>query len=258
MSRFKKRFIIFFILTGVAFFLMTLQHSGKEGSLFAFLSYPFNALNDASSVLISKFNERRNLLEENRRIKKELGTFIAERQRYGEALQENIRLREIVGLKEQRRDYVTSARVISRGYDTMINTVIMDKGLTGGVQKDMVIITPLGLVGKVYSVSKEYSTGLLLKDPNFSVAVRLQNNRREGVVSGTGYSYCLLKYIPPEETVETGDVVVTSGLDGLFPPGLPVGIVSSVKKEGVELFQEIKVAPFQSDAKIEEVLILKK
>ncbi len=122
----------------------------------------------------------------------------------------------------------------------------------------MAVITPQGLVGKIYSVHDYYSEVLLLKDSNFSVAVRLQNSRREGVISGTGNDYCLLKYVPPEENVEIGEVVITSGFDGIFPEGLPVGVVSKVKKEGIEFFQYIEVRPFQSSEKTEDVIVMKR
>src|SRR5271169_4870348 len=123
----------------------------------------------------------------------------------------------------------------------------------------MAVMTPQGLVGKVYSVRDSYSDVLLLQDANFSVAVRLQNSRHEGVVSGTGNGngYCLLKYVPPEENVEKGEVVITAGFDGIFPEGLPVGVVSKVKKEGIEFFQYIEVRPFQASEKVEEVIVLK-
>ena len=120
----------------------------------------------------------------------------------------------------------------------------------------MSAITQQGLAGKVSAVRNDYSDIMLLTDPNFSVAVRLQESRYEGVLTGTGLRYCVLKYVPSETPVKEGDIVITSGLDGIFPQGLPVGRVTKVRTEGIEFFQYIEVVPFQATWKIEEVLIV--
>lgn len=122
----------------------------------------------------------------------------------------------------------------------------------------MTAITPKGLAGKVASAADSFAYLLLLNDINFSASVRLQGSRAEGVLSGTGSRSCILKYVPFEETVKTGDIVITSGLDMLFPPGIPVGYVTKVdSKTGGGYFQYIEVLPFQDTTKIEEVAIVK-
>jgi rod shape-determining protein MreC len=112
-------------------------------------------------------------------------------------------------------------------------------------------------VGKIVAVSASSSSLLLLTDLNFSVAVRLQESRREGILSGTGLRKCQLKYIPQEEVVKLGVAVITSGLDSLFPEGIPVGYISKVNKKGTALFQDIEVTPFADDTKVEEVAIIR-
>lgn len=258
MSKGKKRAAIFFGLILFALTLMTLQHGNTSNPFAAALIYPFNVLNKLVFDLGAPVKNAWNCVDENNRLKSEHAKMLAEKQHYTEVTQENLRLKEILALKAQEHSFVAAAKVVSKGYDRLLNLVIIDKGRKDGIEKGMAAITPKGLAGKVYSVKEGYSEVLLLKDTNFSAAVRLQNSRTEGVISGTGYSICALRYIPPEENVEGGEVVVTSGLDGVFPPGLFVGIVGSVKKEGVEFFQHIEVLPFQSAAKLEEVVILKK
>ena len=258
MSKGKKRLIIFFLLFSVALTLMSYQHNGQSFSFLDILSYPYNVFSRATSNFGSTIDEVRNTYEENKKLKRELNQLLIERQRYREIIQENSRLRDLLSLKGREPRYVATAKVISRGYDRLLNTEILDKGRTSGIEKGMAVITAKGLVGKVYSVRDDFADVLLLEDANFSVAVRLQGSRHEGIVSGTGYGACVLKYIPPEETVAKGEVVVTSGFDGIFPEGLPVGVVSSVKKEGIEFFQHVEVLPFQSPDKIEEVVVLKK
>lgn len=258
MSKGKKRFIILFLLSLVALILVTYHHNKKPSVLFRILSYPYDVLNNFTANVNMTFQEVLNAFDENKRLKKELTAALIEKQRYGEMLQENKRLKELLSLKEHLHNYVTTAKVIARGYDRLLNTMILDKGKDSGIKKNMAVITTKGLVGKIYSVKDNFSEVLLLRDPNFSVAVRLQASRHEGVIAGTGHKYSALKYIPPEETIEKGEVAITSGLDGIFPPGLPVGVVTNVRKEGIEFFQDIKIMPFQTDAKIEEVVILSK
>lgn len=257
----KKRLLLFlFIITALS--LMTYQ--SNKGSLIP-LKFLNNTLNSFHSIknsvkdsIISPF--RRMLLreEENIRLKAELTRMLKEQQRYQEAILENKRLRELLSLKEREHRYVTAARVIARGTDQWANTLVIDKGLRDGITKDMIAITHRGLVGKISGVSDSCSSLLLLTDINFSAGARLQESRTEGVISGTGFRKCQLKYIPYEEEVKKGDTVITSGLDSLFPQGIPVGYVSKVNKKDIGLFQDIEILPFVDNAKIEEVVIIKK
>ncbi|BCB97448.1 rod shape-determining protein MreC [Dissulfurispira thermophila] len=256
MSKGKKRIVILTLFSLIALILITYQHNRIPSVFFRVISYPYDVFNRFTMNIIMTSRELYDAFDENKRLKKELNAALMEKQRFAEIVQENRRLKELLSLKDHLPNYVATAKVVARGYDRLLNTLILDKGKNNGIKKDMSVITPRGLVGKIYSVRDDFSEVLLLSDPNFSAAVRLQKSRYEGVISGTGHRYCILKYIPPEEWVEKDEVVVTSGLDGIFPPGLLVGVVSSIRKEGIEFFQDIKVMPFQADTKIEEVIIL--
>jgi rod shape-determining protein MreC len=122
----------------------------------------------------------------------------------------------------------------------------------------MIAITDRGLVGKISEASQSYAYLLLMVDINFSAAARIQETRTEGVVSGTGFRKCQLKYIPFEEKAKKGDVIITSGLDMLFPQGIPIGYVSNVNNKVLGFFQDIEVRPFVDSTKIEDVAIIKR
>jgi len=259
MSKGRKRLIILFVLASTALAMMSYQHNKKAFSFFDLVvSYPYYALNEFTSNIYINIKRMQNAYEENKLLREDVNRLRLEKQQYREIFLENDRLKALLSLREQEPRYVAVARVIAGGSDRLLKIAILDKGKKDGIEKGMAVITPKGLIGKVYSAMDSFSDVLLLKDSNFSVAVRLQNSRREGVVAGTGNDYCLLKYIPPEENVEKGEVVITSGFDGIFPEGLPVGVVSKVKKEGIEFFQYIEVQPFQSSEKIEDVMVLKR
>lgn len=241
---------------------MTYQSRRESLVPFGFLNDTLTRLhiivNSIKDTATSPFKKMFIREKENKKLKDEVKRLLEEQQQYQEILLENRRLRDLLSLKEREQKYVTSARVVSRGADQWSNIFILDKGYVNGVTKDMTAITPRGLVGKIAKVSASSSSLLLLTDLNFSVAVRLQNSRREGVLSGTGFRKCQLKYIPQDEVVKLGVAIVTSGLDSLFPRGVPVGYISKIDKKRTALFQDIEVTPFVDDTEVEEVAIIRR
>ena len=258
----KKRLLLFFSLIILAFILMSYQANKGALTPVKVLAYPINKTNDVISSLCSfvrgSFRKISLRDEENKKLKEEMNRLLLEQQAYRETLLENARLRELLSLKETEKRYVTTARVIARGNDRWSNTLVIDKGKKDGVEKDMAVITPKGLAGKIASASDSHSYILLLSDINFSAAVRLQEGRVEGIVSGTGSRICALKYIPHEYEIKEKDIVVTSGLDSLFPEDIKVGIVSKVDKKTSGIFQNIELIPFQDMLKLEEVIVIRR
>ncbi len=172
-----------------------------------------------------------------------------------EMLYEKERVKELEKLKNRYTRVVALARVISMGTRPWPRIMVIDRGRKDGIKKDMAVVTAEGLAGKVIEVFNGYSKVLLISDVNFSASVRIKETRVEGVVSGTGTEECTLKYISKEEELKEGMTVVTSGLDRLFPKGIPVGKISSI--EGAdELFYIVRVRPFVELNKIENVMVL--
>ena len=257
----KKRLLLFLFII-ISLGLMTYQSNREHLLPFKSLNNTLNGFhkikNSIRDSITSPFKRMLLREKENIRLKTDLSKMLKEQQTCREVFLENKRLRELLSLKEREHKYVTAARVIARSPDQWSNTLILDKGLLDGITKNMIAVTHEGLVGKISGVSDSYSYLLLLSDINFSAAARLQESRTEGVISGTGFRKCQLKYIPYGEEVKKGDVVITSGFDSLFPQGIPVGYISNVNKKGTGIFQGIEVLPFADSTKIEEVVIIKK
>jgi rod shape-determining protein MreC len=257
-----KKWLLLLLFIIVTLSLMTYQSNRQHLLPFHFLTSALNRFHEIKTSLLNTISApfHRMILreEENVRLRTEAGKMLEEQYACREVFLENKRLREILSLKEKERRYVTSARVIGRSSDQWSNTLILDKGTSSGIAKDMIAVTEKGLAGKISGVTDSYSYLLLVGDINFSVAVRLQENRAEGVVSGTGFRKCQLKYIPYEEEVKKDDIVITSGLDMLFPSGIPVGFVSRVNKKDIGFFQDIEMLPFVDTSKIEIVAIIHK
>jgi len=256
----KKNVLLFLLVLSISFVLMTYQ--SKRGHLFT--AHVINDILHASHAftksafdsITSPFKKIALRDEENQLLRKRIDELLLERAKYQEAVLENKRLNEMLQLRESRQQYVTAAKVLSRGTDQWSHTLVLDKGQKDGVARDMSAITPKGLTGKISSVTESYAKLLLLTDINFSAAVRLQESRNEGIMSGTGSRKVILKYIPYEEEIKVGDIVITSGLDQLFPPGIPVGFISKIDKQGTGHFQYIEVTPYVDDSTVEEVLII--
>ena len=258
---FRKKAVLFFIIVIILFSFMTYQSRKGYSLMDNPASFLLNGASSAISAVLDALKRPFQMIalrdEENRLLQKKVDELMLERMKYQEALLENKRLKELLKLKEDHKDTIASAKVIGRGTSHWTHTFILDKGLQDGITKDSTAITPKGLAGKIFNVSDSFSSVLLLTDINFAVAVRLQESRKEAILSGTGTGRTVLKYMPPEHEVKEGEIVVTSGLDLLFPPGIPAGYVSKVNRQGAGQFQYIEVIPFVDNTSIGEVLVIK-
>lgn len=256
-----KKHILVLIFIIVTLGLMTYQSNRQRILPFSFLNSPLNSINHAltsvSDYISTPFKRMMIREEENLRLKTERDNLLKELQFCREIFLENKKLKEILAIKDQGYKYVATARIIGRSTDQWSNIMILDKGRNNGIAKDMVAVTERGLTGKITGVSDSYSYMLLIGDMSFSVAARLQESRTEGIITGTGFKKCQLKYIPYEEEVKKNDIVITSGLDMLFPKGIPIGYISKVNKKDIGFFQDIEVIPFVDTSKIEFVAIIK-
>lgn len=252
----KKKSILlaFFIL--LVFALLTYQSTEGQLHFLDFAVYPLEIIEQGGSSVMNlsryiPFFKKDDVLER-------LGKCEEERTGYREAALENERLRSLLELKSRRTGFISAAEVFAREPTNWFQILWIDKGVSSGVAKDMVAVTPFGLVGRVHRVFNERANVILITDVNSSVAVRLESSRAEGILEGNGDSKCYLKYVSNDFTVEAGESIVTSGLDGIYPEGILVGYVSSVDRESEEVFQLIEITPAQHLGRVEEVAILKR
>jgi rod shape-determining protein MreC len=174
---------------------------------------------------------------------------------YEQIRQENLRLRRLVSLSETLQNETLAARVIARTPSFLANVIYIDRGLQDGVHVDDAVVSGDGIVGRTVLVSQHQSQVQLITNPDASVGVILEHSRTPGVLRGTGDYLLDLNYISNTEPVAVGDMVLSSGLDGIFPKGLAVGkVMDSSKGKGV--FRSIRVQPGADLTRLEEVLIL--
>lgn len=149
---------------------------------------------------------------------------------------------------------MVSARVIAGSADSASQTVYLDRGARDGIRTDMGVITPDGVVGKVIASYKDTSQVLLLTDRDSGVGAKLADSGLQSPVGGTGEPLLSMKYIPTDDEVATGERVVTSGMDRIFPKDLPVGTITDIKA-GYP-FKLIRVRPAANLQRLEEVFVL--
>ncbi len=150
------------------------------------------------------------------------------------------------------------SRVIGRniGSGAVQDTLVIDKGTLGGAQVNMPVITPQGVVGRVYKTGFTASTVLLLTDAESKIAVIGQKNRSQGILTGHNKDFLEVRYIPQNSQIEQGELLVSSGLAGVFPKGLPVARVVSVAYPRNSLFLQVRAEPLVDKSTLEEVLLL--
>jgi rod shape-determining protein MreC len=197
-----------------------------------------------------------NLREENRRLKERIEVLEMEKQHHEEMIAANARLTELLNLKETLHDPVVAAQVIGVDPTGWFRAVMVNKGKRDGVRVDMPVLSARGVVGRVVSVSPHYAKVLLIIDQNSAVDILVQRSRDRGMVKGMFTDACRLDYMVSTSDVVVGDLVITSGLGGVFPKGLLVGKVTSVGETPGELFKEVLVKPAVDFSRLEEVLIL--
>lgn len=166
------------------------------------------------------------------------------------------RLAALLNFRQSHKDVpMLAARVIGTGAVSGTQTIYVDRGERDGVRRNMGVITPSGIVGKVIESYSSTSQVLLLTDKDSGVGAMLASSRAQHPVGGTGEPLLSMKYVPNEDdSVKTGDAVLTSGMDRIFPSNLPVGTIAEIKSGNP--YKQIRVKPAASLDRLEEVIVL--
>lgn len=173
-----------------------------------------------------------------------------------EARQENERLRALVEFAEERRFSKLGARVIQRPPSSWEGVIMVDRGAEDGVEPGMPVISAQGLVGQVAEVSAHSATVRLITDRQSGVAAMVQSSRALGIVRGSIDGGLTLDFLDREFLPQPGDVVITSGLGGVYPKGIVVGDVVTVDDRRGELYPRIAITSRVPVDRLEEVFVL--
>ncbi|HEY5627115.1 MAG TPA: rod shape-determining protein MreC [Nitrospira sp.] len=252
-----------FICILAALFLFPNQSQGLldvlDGPVGQLVRLPLEAiasLDQGISGMWQRYISLQAVEEENRQLRRDIEWLRGQNSQLREEAAATERLASLLQFKQQALPTMVAAQVIGRDATNRYRSVILNKGDNDGIQPDMGVITPAGVVGRVVKTTSVTSVVLLVTDPNNAIAGLIQRTRDEGIVEGTPQGRVRLKYIPLLSGVQDGDRVVTSGLVGGFPRGLAIGTITGIEKEDGALFQSAELALEVDVDRVEEVLVI--
>jgi rod shape-determining protein MreC len=193
--------------------------------------------------------ENRALLDENRKL---VNTILNLR----ELEQENIRFRDLLRFKETYKVDTVLARIIAKDVSTEFRTLRINRGRQSGIEPNMAVINAEGVVGRILRVSEDTSDVVSILDPLSAIDSYILRSRVRGIVEGLTDTLCQLKFALRVDDIQPGDILLSSGLGGNFPKGVPVGTVIKVTRKSYGITQKVEVKPSVDFSKVEEVLVV--
>jgi rod shape-determining protein MreC len=198
----------------------------------------------------------RHVKVENEELKRQLAAAQVDVQQQRALANRSRALEKLLDLRDRTNLPTIAAEIIAAGATPDFRTLTIDKGTNDGLRKDMAVISPAGVVGRIVVPSARASKVQLLIDGNAAAGALIERSRAQGVVVGGGDDdRLLMEYVSEVSDIVVGDVVVTSGIDGIFPKGFVIGRVDAVEKAG-GAYKRIVVKPAADASSLEEVLVI--
>lgn len=170
---------------------------------------------------------------------------------------ENAHLRRLMDARERSPRQATLAEILYAGRDPFSRKVIVDKGLRDGLRAGLAVIDEIGVVGQVTRVMPLLSEVTLITDKEQAIPVRVVRNGLRAVAFGSGDGETLdLRYMAANADIQNGDALVTSGIDGTYPEGLPVAVVSKIERDASFVFAKISCTPTAGTNRNRQILVL--
>lgn len=246
-----KEYILLALYLVLSLFLLALNTTDQVRAIRSHLLGVTAALQDVFGMIPNYFALR----DENRILREQNLTLADDVNRLREAKLENVRLRTLLGMKEQPAFSYVGASVVGAHMQALRNTVTINAGTDNGVHAGMPAVTNQGLVGRVTATSDKYAVVQLLLHKDLRVSARVQRSRVTGIIRWTDGRYLRMINVPKTLDVRAGDVIITSDYSSIFPAGIRIGIVASTRELPGELFKEILVTPAVDFDRLEEVFI---
>jgi rod shape-determining protein MreC len=199
--------------------------------------------------------ELRGLRGENERLNRELGRARIALQQERALAQRSRNLEQLLDLRSRMAVQTTAADVIAAAATPEFRTVTIGKGTQAGLRPDMAVISPAGVVGRIIVPSAHAAKVQLLIDMNAAAGALIERSRAQGVVVGTGTDTLRLDFVSGSADIQTGDTVITSGIDGIYPKGFVIGRVEKLERSG-GAYGAIALRPAVDFSMLEEVLVV--
>ncbi|MEA2102623.1 MAG: rod shape-determining protein MreC [Thermodesulfobacteriota bacterium] len=244
--------------------ILVLISLGQRGSSFFGVSFVREGFFCVERVVTAPFDYVSNLWtdyvfvvnarQENLELKKKQAAMEVRCMRMEDLRLENERLLSMAGFQDQYPQFTLHpSRVVAQDIALVSRTAVIDQGSRSGFFTDMPIVNPDGVVGRIIDVSPHTSQALLITDPNSAISALVLSNRVRGIVKGRGQGRLSLEYVRTGEDIHVGDMVVTSGLLGIFPRGLKIGRIEQIHRDRHNIFATIILRPCVHVRRIEEI-----
>ena len=248
----------------VCLLFLTLQTRGQSyraADALAVVTTPVQTwlarVNRTAFGLWSTYLEWKNVRAENRRLRDEIQRLRVEGLRVDDVIAENGRLRRLLALHEWLPITTLPGEIIAREWGGWARSLTVNRGRRDNIARLTAVIAPEGLVGRVVDVRPGAAVVQVLTDPSSTVGAHVVRTRTPGIVEGDPRGTIRFKYLAREGArIQVDDVIVTSGLGGLFPRGVPIGRVRAIDDRGSALFHYALLSPAVDFARIDEVLLL--
>jgi rod shape-determining protein MreC len=215
-----------------------------------------NGIAENSTGFVRNYFDLVNVRRDNERLKSELALMKTNQSRLVELETENKHLADLLSLNDALGGSSIAANVIGSDANGLARTLVINQGASSGLRVGMAVLSFQGVVGKIIAVSPHASRVLLIDDHNSALDAFDQRTRTRGIVAGIVDDGITMKYVERSQDVRPDDVIVTSGLDGIFPRGLLIGTIKSVTGAGPGMFLNVTIAPAVDFRSLEQVLVV--
>lgn len=263
----RRPTLLFIVVLSLLFILMSLSSQtrvvGETRTLFErtvmtlFSPVPktVNWVGSTASDMFHGYLDMRRAVNENLDLHRKVAALTVENLKLRQSSTDLRRLRSLLSYADQMNLDTSMAEAIMLDTSGRFKSMIMDRGSSAGVMVNDAVVNANGLIGRVVLTTKDMAKVQLVTDSNCSVGALDERTRRQGVVRGDGTGMLLMSDVPALADVAPGDRVLTAGIDGIYPKGIPVGIVVKAE-QGPNLFKSIVVKPSVDFGSIEEVIVI--
>ena len=255
--------LVFFGLISIALLFVDTRYRYLEGIriVAATILYPFQRAvqlpGEALASVGDYFTSLRALSEDNAKLTRQAAEHAAAAQAFASTQQENARLRVLLDARTHYASAAKAVEVLYTGRDPFAQKLFVDKGADADIQPGEAVIDADGVVGQVTRVYPNMAEVTLVTDKDHAVPVKVARSGVRSVLYGAGAGRAPeLRFMAPSADIQVGDVLVTSGLDGTYPPGLAVARVATLERETGQIFARIACAPIAGVDRSEHLLVL--
>lgn len=263
----RRPTLLFIVVLSLLFVLMSLstrtRYIGETRTLFertvmtVFSPVPrlVNWIGGTASDMYHGYVDMRRAVNENLELRRKVASLTTENLKLRQSATDMHRLRSLLGYSEQFNLQTSMAQAIMLDTSGRFKSAIIDRGSSDQIEVNDAVVNANGLIGRVVLTTKDMAKIQLLTDSNSSAGALVERSRRQGVVRGDGAGNLLMNDVPALADVVPGDRVLTAGIDGVYPKGIPIGIIMKAD-QGPNLFKNIVVKPSVDFGTIEEVIII--